>query len=146
VSGEFLSRVLEQRNPNPAPCVRAEACFKSPVRTQVEVRFSSLDELVAPGHRVRLVWTWVERLDLSEFYDKIKARENTTGRDLADPRLLLALWIQATLDGIASARELDWRCTQDMSYLWPCGNVWVNYHLLSRWAWAHLSLPGRLYG
>ena len=130
---ETLFPIAEQRDPEPRP--RAEARFKSPVRTQVEIRFLSLDELVDSGHRARLVWAWVERLDLSGFYGKIKARGNTAGRDPVDPRLLPALWILATLDGIAGARELGRRCAQDLGCLWLCGGVSVNYHLLSSWRW-----------
>jgi Transposase domain (DUF772)/Transposase DDE domain len=53
------------------------------------------------------------------------------GRDATDPRLLVALWIYATIDGVGSARELERLCEKHLVYQWLCGGVSVNYHLLS---------------
>ena len=53
------------------------------------------------------------------------------GRDATDPRLLLSLWVYATLRGIGSARELDRLCREHLAYKWLCGGVSVNYHMLS---------------
>lgn len=73
----------------------------------------------------------MERLDLSEFYAAIRSREGRAGRPAVDPRIYLALWIYATLDGVGSAREIE-RLTRDhLAYQWICGGVPVNYHSLS---------------
>ena len=40
-----------------------------------------LDRLIEPDHPARSVWRFVEGLDLSLLYDRIRARENTAGRD-----------------------------------------------------------------
>jgi hypothetical protein len=39
-----------------------------------------LDSQLPDDHRARLVWAFVEGLDLSEFYDRIKARDAVAGR------------------------------------------------------------------
>ena len=49
----------------------------------------------------------------------------------------MALWLQATLEGIGSARELDRRCETDIVYRWILGGVTVNYHTLSDFRSGH---------
>lgn len=102
-----------------------------PERMQIEWRPVALDQLVPGDHRVRVVWRYVESLDLSPMYAKIRAVEGQAGRDAVDPRILLALWMYATIEGVSSARQLDRLCERDVTYLWICGGVGVNYHLLS---------------
>jgi transposase len=53
------------------------------------------------------------------------------GRPAADPKVLLALWLYATLEGVGSARELDRLVGRDIAYRWLAGGVPVNYHGLS---------------
>lgn len=105
--------------------------LRVPHRDQVEMHYLSLDELLPADHAARAVWQCVNRLDLGRWLGEIKAVEGHVGRDATDPRLLLALWVLATLDGIAHARELDGLCLDYLPYKWLCGGVSVNYHLLS---------------
>ena len=60
----------------------------------------------------RSLWAYVEGLDLDVLYARIKARGSAPGRSAADPAILLALWLLATIDGIGSARELV-RCCRE---------------------------------
>lgn len=99
-------------------------------RRQPGFEMVDLDRLVDEDHRVREVWAFVEALDLSVLYGRIKARGQTAGRPAADPRILLALWLYATIDGIGSARALDRLCGQHVIYRWICGGVGVNHELL----------------
>ena len=62
-------------------------------RSQICLRPLDLDQLIGEDHPARLLWEAVSRLDLSRFYDPIKARENTPGRPPTDPKVLLALWL-----------------------------------------------------
>jgi transposase len=105
--------------------------LRSPIRDQVELRCASLDELLVAEHPARLVWTAVGGLDLGRWLNEIRAVEGRVGRDAADPRVLLTLWVYATLDGVASARELDRLCDHHAAYRWIAGGVSVNYHLLA---------------
>lgn len=100
-------------------------------RRQVRLLPVDLDRLIAEDDRVRNVWDFVERLDLSPFHRLINAVEGEAGRPAIDPKILLALWIQATLDGIGSARELARLCETDLRYQWICGGVVPGYHRLS---------------
>ena len=105
--------------------------LRVPQRDQIEMHFAALDQLLPADHQVRIVWECVSRLDLSHWLGKVKAVEGHVGRDATDPRLLLSLWIYATLDGIGSARELGRLCNDSLPYQWLCGGVSVNYHLLA---------------
>src|SRR5215210_7843798 len=100
-------------------------------RAQLSWDLINPDGWLAPDHRARLVVGFVETLDLTVLYDKIEAREGTAGRPAADPAVLFALWLLATMDGVGSARELDRLTSQDLAYRWVACGVPVNYHGLA---------------
>jgi transposase len=102
-----------------------------PNRAQVELRASDLESLLGADHRARLVWGYVERQDLSALFDAIKARGAAPGRRAIDPRILFALWLYATLDGVGSGREVTRLTREHDAYRWICGGVQVNYHALN---------------
>jgi len=106
-------------------------------RTQIELTPTDLEALLPPGHAARLVWRFVEGLDLTAFYAKIRAREGTAGRAATDPKILLALWLYATIEGVGSARELNRLCYAHDAYRWLRGGVSVNYHTLSDFRTGH---------
>lgn len=107
------------------------ARFQRAQRAQTEWREFSLDEFVPTDEPVRAVWAYVESLDLSAFYAQIRAVEGVPGRNPIDPKILLALWLYATIEGIGSAREVARLCTRHLNFMWLCGGVSVNYHTLS---------------
>ena len=108
-----------------------EARFQRAQRRQIMMRMLSLDQMLAEDHTVRLVWAYVDALDLTELYVKIRAVAGGAGRDPIDPQILLSLWLMATIDGISSARRLDRLCEEQTPYRWLCGEVSVNYHTLA---------------
>jgi transposase len=105
--------------------------LRVPHRDQIEMTWSSLDERLDPDSQARVVWGLVCRLDLDAWLKDIKAVDHHVGRDATDPRLLVALWVFATLKGIGSARELARLCKDHLAYQWLCGGVSVNYHMLA---------------
>jgi transposase len=113
-------------------------------RRQVIMRAQALDELLAEDHQARLVWQYVEGLDLTRLYQQIKALEGRAGRDPIDPKILMALWLYATLEGVGSARQLDRLCRDHVAYQWICGGVSVNYHTLADFRTDHVDLLDRL--
>jgi transposase len=98
------------RQPSAADTADTPVRFETANRLQVELTPTDLEGLLPPGHMARLVWRFVEGLDLSALYAAIKAREGGPGRTPIDPKILLALWLYATIDGVGSARELDRLC------------------------------------
>lgn len=100
-------------------------------RSQVELGPFDLESLIPPGHRARSIWSVVEKLDLSRFYEPIKARGSQAGRAATDPKVLVALWLYATTDGVGSARELERLCGEQDTYRWLRGGLTVNHHTLA---------------
>ena len=98
---------------------------------------TSLDQLIPRDHRVRTVWHYVDSLELKPLYQNIKAVEGGPGRDAVDPKILMALWMFATIEGISSARHLARLCKRDLPYMWICGEVGVNNHLLADFRTGH---------
>jgi transposase len=110
---------------------RGKARVQEPQRDAIELRIVDLDSLVAADDPVRDVWAYVETLDLTGLYADIEAREGEPGRPPIPPKLLMALWLYATLRGVGSARELERLCEREVGFQWLCGGVGVNYHTLS---------------
>lgn len=110
------------------PAVR----LRTPVRHQIVFGWASLDQSIDPDHPVRAVWDMVARLDLSPWLADAKAVDGRPGRDTTDPRLLVSLWVYATLQGVGSARELATLSEQHLAYRWLCGGVTVNHNMLSK--------------
>src|SRR6202171_3856560 len=113
-------------------------------RAQLRWEMVDLDSQLPDDHRARLVWGFVEGLDLSEFYDRIKARDAVAGRPATDPQVVLAVWLYATLEGIGSARAIDRLCRQHAVYRWLCGGAPINHDLLAGFRRDNAALLDRL--
>ena len=100
-------------------------------RAQLEFRPSCLEDLLPEEHRARVLWDAVDELDLAAFYADVASREGSAGRPAIDPKILVALWLYATSEGVGSARELARLCEMHDAYRWLCGGVNVNHHTLS---------------
>ena len=91
-----------------------------PDRTQLRWEVVDLDSQLPPDHRARLVWAFVQSLDLSAFHARIKARDDLPGRPASDPAVLLAIWLYATLEAIGSARAIERLCQDHAAFrCWP---------------------------
>lgn len=118
--------------------------FQRVERRQIEWRALSLDQLLPGDHPARLVWAYVESLDVSPLYERIRAVEGHVGRSPIDPKILLALWLFATIDGVSTARKLDRLCEEHAAYQWLCGGVTVNYHTLADFRVKHVEFLEKL--
>jgi transposase len=106
-------------------------------RQQVTYRAAALDDLLTDNHPARLIWQYVDGLDFGPIHEQIRSIEGRAGRNAADPRILLALWLYATSEGVGSARELNRLCKLHAAYQWICGDVPMNYHSLADFRTAH---------
>lgn len=113
------------------PAASKNVRVNRPERSQIEMRFLALDQMLPTDHRARIVWQFVESLNLEPLYADFKVTAGEKGRNAIAPEVLLALWLMATIDSISSARQLERRTKTDMPYLWLCGGVSVNHHTLS---------------
>jgi len=91
----------------------------------------TIDDLLEADHPARAVWRFCEGLDLSVLYDRIRARGHVAGRPPTDPRILVALWLYATLAGVKSANALADLIIHHDAYFWLAGGIFVNAHSLS---------------
>jgi len=105
--------------------------LRRPDRLQMVLEPTCWEERLAADHPVRAVWAVVERLDLSRISDGIAARGGRPGRAATDPRLMMALWLYATIENVGSARRLANLCRMHDAYRWLCGGVTLNHHTLS---------------
>lgn len=135
MSDELFDDVARQAET--AVDLEGDARLETANRTQVELTPTDLEALLPPGHAARLVWRFVEGVDLSAFTARIRSREGRAGRPAIDPKILVALWLYATIDGVGSAREVDRLCSAHDAYRWLRGGVSVNYHTLSTFRVGH---------
>ena len=70
-------------------------------------------------------------------YTPIRVATDTPGRAATDPKVLLALWLYATTEGVGSARHLERLCNEHDAYRWLRGGVPVNYHMLADFRVGH---------
>lgn len=115
----------------PEPAVKAGPRLRTAERHQIEYRPMCLDELLPQDHRVRQVWKFVLGLNLAAMLNIIKAVEGHPGRPAADPQILVALWLYATVKGIVSAREVARLCNEHLAFRWLCGGVGMNAKTLA---------------
>lgn len=115
-----------------------------PDRRQAVMSWGPLDERLPEDHAARQVWAYVESADLAALYERIKAVEGWAGRRAIDPKILLSLWLYATLDGVGSAREIDRLCQEHDAYKWICGGVSVNHHSISDFRVKHVGFLDQL--
>ncbi len=141
---ETLFPLGDRVEPEPGASKKAPPRLITPNRDQIELRPVDIDSLVPADHPVRIVWAFVDAQDLSPLTDAIRAVEGGPGHSATDPRVLMALWLYATLDGVGSARALARLSQQHTSYQWICGGVPVNYHTLSDFRVGHPELMDRL--
>ena len=118
--------------------------LREPVRDQIALLAMDIDGLIGADHPARVIWAYVERLDLSGLEEAVRAREDGPGQAPASPRLLLALWLYAVSEGVGSARALCRLCESHDAYRWLCGGVSVNYHGLADFRTAQGALLDRL--
>jgi transposase len=123
---------------------RGQPRLRTANRAQIVFRAAPLDALISPDHPARTVWAYVEGLDLTPLYRRIKAVERGPGRAPIDPKILMALWLYATIEGIGSARQLDELCREHAAFQWIAGDVSTNYHTLADFRTDHVALLDEL--
>jgi transposase len=123
----------------------ADVRLRRPERAQVIWQAACCDELIPLSHQARVIWSVVQKLDVSAFHEPIKARDGVCGRDATDPRLLISLWLYAATRGVGSARELNRLCSESKPYQWLCGGVSLNYHTLSDFRVGHSKAVDELF-
>lgn len=95
-------------------------------------------------HHARVVWNFCLSLDLTPLYDRIGSRLGGPGSPAMDPRILAALWLYATLEGVGSGRAVAGLCSNHHAFRWLVGGVGVNHHTPSDFRVADVEFLSRL--
>lgn len=128
-----------QRNA-PMPVVR----YAEARRNTVVFEHFDFDALIGGDHPARVVWSYVQHVDLSELCEWIQAGAHTPGQPPPDPRVVLALWLYGCIEGVGSARQLERLSETHHGFRWLRGDVPLNYHLLSDFRWQAAVAVDRL--
>jgi transposase len=128
---ELFGELPQQPRPQSDAAPLGAPRLRVPERDQIALRAMDIDSLIGEDHLARVIWAYVDGLDLSELENRIKARGDRPGHPATSPRLLLALWLYATSQGVGSARAVERLCNSHDAYRWLCGGVSVNYHTLA---------------
>jgi len=121
----------------PTPPLEQQPRLVRPNRQQVEWRPVALDALLAEDHPARAAWAYAEQVDIGPLHAEVGSVVGRAGRPASDRRVLFALWLYATLDGVGSARRVARLCEEHLAYMWLCGGVPVDYHLLADFRTEH---------
>lgn len=100
-------------------------------RQQVVLEPLDIEQLIPEDHAARNIWGILGGLDLSGFLGDVKSVEGHAGRNVWEPRLLIAIWIYAYSRGMSSAREIERQCAYEPALRWLTGLKVVNHHTLS---------------
>ena len=87
-----------------------------------QVRFASLDDMVAPDSEARVIDAFVGSLDLAAMgFERVESAER--GRPAFEPADLLKLYMYGYRNGIRSSRKLEKACTVNVEVMWLIGEL-----------------------
>src|SRR4051794_37567238 len=94
-----------------------------------QTAFTSLEDLIAPDNKVRIVDAFVEKLDLDKlgFNTKHKAE----GRPPFHPKVFLKLYLYGYMNSIRSSRKLQAECIRNKEVCWLLQELTPNYHSIA---------------
>jgi len=102
------------------------------------------DALIGEDHPARVVWAYAQQVDLSCLVEWIRAGVHSPGHPPADPRVVMALWLYACIEGVGSARQLERLSETDHGFRWLRADVPLNYQLLADFRWQAAVAGDRL--
>ncbi|MGC1294880.1 MAG: transposase [Alloacidobacterium sp.] len=118
-------------------CASSSPRFQPIDRTQIFLRTTDVESLIAEDHPARAIWLFLGRLDLSKFSAEQLALEGKAGRSAISPHLLLSIWIYSYTRGVSSARQISREMEYEPGLQWLAGMQVVNHHTLSDFRVAH---------
>jgi transposase len=95
-----------------------------------QMRFSSLEDAIAPDNQVRFIDAFVAFLDLVKLgftVNSIKAE----GRPSYNTKAFLKIYLYGYLNGLRSSRKLEKECFRNIEMQWLLEDIRPNYHSIS---------------
>ncbi len=104
-----------------------------------------IDTLIDDDHKMRTLWDFTGRLDLSVFAADIRSKCGEAGRPSWDPHVLVCVWLYAFSERITSARQIE-RCMEyEPALRWLTGLQVINHHTLSDFRVGHKKALDNLF-
>lgn len=95
----------------------------------------SLDELIPPGHVVRVVNETIERMNI----DPILAGYKGGGTSAYHPRMLLKVLVYAYMERIYSSRRIAKAIREQYTFMWLAGGNKPDFRTINRFRSSHLK-------
>lgn len=102
--------------------------FKANHQHQIMAFPPSLDELIAPGHPVRVVHDVLERVDISALVQQYKPG----GTSSYHPRMLLKALVYAYINNIYSSRKIEQALGESIYFMWLTGMSKPDHNTINR--------------
>ena len=80
---KLFGELPEQAAPRAEVVARGAARLREPVRDQIELRAVDIDSLIGQDHPARVIWAYVEGLDLSELEERVSEVWQSLEREAA---------------------------------------------------------------
>jgi transposase len=105
-----------------------------------QVTFSSLEDAIPKDNPIRVIDTFIDKLDLdllgfiSKPTDDAQTKKHNPyldGRPSFDPKILLKLYFYGYFYGIRSSRRLEKECLRNIEVKWLINGLAPNYHTIA---------------
>jgi len=126
----FEVEVSESPAPEVHPPAGRGKTFRPYDQRQTFLLPPSLDDWLPWGHSARFISETVDcALDLSLVYDSYA---NATGAPPFDPVMMTKLLLYGYSIGVTSSRDIERRCSTDVTFRWLSANVVPDYRSIAR--------------
>ena len=97
---------------------------------RLQMRMSSLEDMIAKDHPVRFLEAFVEKLELDKLGFSV-ATAKTEGRPAFESKIFLKLYFYGYINGIRSSRKLERECARNIELQWLLNALCPNYHSIA---------------
>lgn len=126
--GKFVFRMMEATRHVAA--IPGEGCSDIHPPGQAEV-----DSLVGSDHPARMVWSYVQQVELSRLLEQIGETASAAPFPPMTLRSMLALWLYACIEGVGSAARIAHLSKDHEGFRWLLGGQEISREALSSFRW-----------
>ena len=100
-----------------------------------QTTFTSLDDLIAPDNKVRVIDAFVEKLDMEQM--NFVTKHKSEGRPPFHPKVFLKLYLYGYMNSLRSSRKLEAECIRNKEVCWLINELTPNYHSIADFRKVH---------
>ncbi len=142
------STTAESTSAKMAARTSIQECFLEPrivtQRTTSVFEHFEVEAVIPPDHPAWVVWSYVRHTDLSALRAALRDDAHIPGQPSPDLRVVLALWLYASIEGVGSARRIVCLSETHDGFRWLRGGVPISWKLLSNFRWQAAVIVDRL--